>query len=129
MTPRVRRASAVAFLLLAPGLRADGLKLALSVSPRVLLGGGDLRVECRVPRISQYQSVTWGVEGDSFSTSSTRQLPGPVIHQLLTKVPARTCGALTAFCVVRLHDHLGDVAAPPVTVLTKGLDCPDEVPQ
>jgi hypothetical protein len=118
----------IGLTLLAIG--ADGqMRLSVTVRPRIVLMGGTVRVECRVPRLSQYQWVIYGILGPDFTTSSTRQLPGPVVYELLTTLPRSACGTHYAFCDVVQHDQLGVVRAPVMPLLVRGLGCPDEEPE
>lgn len=113
--------------LLAAAVAAANMHLMVRARPNVMLGGSDLRIECRVPRIPTYRSVEWGVDCESgFRRASYVQLPGRVIHETLTRVPDNTCGVCEVFCVVEQHDGLGAVHAPPARVVVKGIGCPDE---
>jgi hypothetical protein len=127
-----RLSAAICLTLLAPFVFAayvppdHGMRLTVKARPQIMLFGGNVRVECRVPRIRTYTSVTYGIEGPSFSTSSSRMLPGPVVYEMLTQMPRNACGTHYAFCVVSQADRLGTVSALPVPILVKGIGCPEE---
>jgi hypothetical protein len=102
-----------------------GLTLAVNVRPRILLSGGDVRIECRVPRIRTYRVVHWGLDCPTFYRAST-ETTGRIIYETLTRIPARTCGECQAFCEVDQFDRLGIVRALPQTLISKGLGCPED---
>jgi hypothetical protein len=107
---------------------ADRMRLDVRANPRILLWGGTVRIECRVPRIATYAKVRWGIEGPSFERASEEQLPGRVVYETLTEMPRTACGTHYAFCQVEQHDRLGTLRAQPVPILVKGLGCPEEEP-
>ena len=118
----------LAHMAIADQRNASGLQLRVSVRPSIVMGGSMVRIECRVARNRLYQSVTYGIEGPDFSTSSTRELPlgHQVIYELPTTIPRRACGRHTAYCIVQLHDRMGIVHAPPQPILIVGSHCPED---
>src|SRR5688572_30034338 len=84
-----------------------GLRLHVKARPQILLNGGGVRVECRVPRIATYTKVRWGIEGPSYERASEERLPGRVIYETLTEMPKNACGTHYAFCEVEQGDRLG----------------------
>ena len=103
-----------------------GLQLRVRARPTILLWGGDVRVECLVPRSRVNRTVEWGLSCPNFYRSS-QESAGRVIYETLTNVPVSECGTCEAFCSVDLHDNLGRVTATPAAVLVKGPQC-DEAP-
>lgn len=120
--------SAMLLFLGAMALEESRLRLHVRVRPRIVLFGGTVQMECRVPRSRVARAVRYGIAGPSFETSSTRELTEghPVIFPLTTDVPNTACGTHHAYCVVELHDRMGFVAAVPQPLLFKGIGCPEE---
>jgi hypothetical protein len=102
-----------------------GLTLRVSARPRILLSGGDVRIECQVPRVRTHVAVMWGLDCAGFYRASS-EAAGRVIYESVTTVPRRECGPCRAFCVVEQGDRLGFVHATPQTVLSKGIGCPED---
>lgn len=126
-----RLGCALCVLLLVPfvalAIEDYGLRLTVTARPRIVFGGQDVRVECRVPRIRTYRAVSWGLDCAEFYRASQEALPGRVIYETVTTVPRRECGPCAAFCVVDQHDRLQRVAATPQHILVIGHNCPNEV--
>lgn len=108
----------------------DRMQLAVRARPHVLLWGGDVWVECRVPRIRTYEWVTWGIDGPGYYRASTEAYDGKVIYTSPRpyRLPQTACGTYYAFCVVQQGDELGAVAAPPVAIEARGIGCEVEQP-